>query len=283
MKKITVNSGQLSNVEGRDAFTAYYVVEAGKTMNIINETVILKRPFAQLNLGINNDELEDARKAGIIVDETKIIVSNVYNAFSAYDDAVVTDAEAGEMVFELNAIPKEKLVINGKEYNYLAMNYLLVGDKGSEKSLTDVQFIYQTTKGVKNDPITSFNSIPVQRNYRTNILGRLLTTPAEFTLVIDNSFEGTKAVLEPVDVNTWDEFTAAVGSIDPNYQYIRLQADISDTGNNCSLQNNVTIDLNGKSLEITEPNNMLNIGDKNNTTKPNVTITNGNLNCKVYA
>ena len=281
LKNIVVNPGQLSNVEGRDAFTAYYNVETGKTMNIINETITLKRPFAQLNLGINDDEMEDARKAGIVVKNTKIVVSNVYNAFSAYDDAVVK-GEAGEMVFELNDIPKEKLVINGKEYNYLAMNYLLVGDKGSEKSLTDVQFIYETTDGITNNPDTSFDYIPVQRNYRTNILGRLLTTPAEFTLVIDNSFEGTKAVLEPVDVNTWDEFTAAVGSIDPTYQYIRLCSDI-EYDKNYTIEKDVTINLNGKSLEITNPEKMLNIGDKNNSTKPNVTITNGNLNCMVYA
>ena len=273
LKKITVNSGQLSNVEGRDAFTAYYVVEAGKTMNIINETVILKRPFAQLNLGINNDELEDARKAGIIVDETKIIVSNVHNVFSAYDDAVVDGNVAAEMEFGLNDIPKEKLVINNQEYNYLAMNYLLVGDKGSEKSLTDVKFIYKTTTGVMNEPVTIFNSIPVQRNYRTNILGRLLTTPAEFTLVIDNSFEGTKAVLEPVEVNTWDEFTVAVGSIDPNYQYIRLCSDIT-YNDHYTLSKDVTIDLNNYSLGV-GPKKLFN-------NKSNSTIQNGIINGLFY-
>lgn len=283
LKKITVNSGQLSNVEGRDAFTAYYNVQADKTMNVINETVTLKRPFAQLNLGINDEEKKAAENAGIIVKETMIVVSNVYNAFSAYDDAVVANAEAGEMVFELNAIPEEKLIINDQKYNYLAMNYLLVGNKGSEKSLTDVKFIYETTDGITNNPVTSFDNIPVQRNYRTNIVGRLLTTPAEFTLLIDNSFDGIKPALwEPVDVNTWDEFTAAVTTIDPTCQYIRLCSDI-EYDKNYTIIKDVTINLNSKSLEISDPTQMLYIGDSKNSVKPNVTITNGNLNCKVYA
>lgn len=200
LKNIVVNDGQLSNVEGRDAFTAYYDVVTGESMNAINETVTLKRPFAQLNLGIDAVELEDAKKAGIEVAESKIVVSNVYKAFSAFDNAVVEGAETSEMTFELNAIPTEalKVTVNGEErfYNYLALNYLLVGDNGSEKSLTDVEFIWKGKDGETNDPTTTFLNIPVQRNYRTNIIGKLLTSPANFTIVVDAEFDGEKVVHE---------------------------------------------------------------------------------------
>ena len=200
LKNIVVNDGQLSNVEGRDAFTAYYDVVTGKSMNAINETVTLKRPFAQLNLGIDAVELEDAKKAGIEVAESKIVVSNVYKAFSAFDNAVVEGAETSEMTFELNAIPTEalKVTVNGEErfYNYLALNYLLVGDKDTEKSLTDVEFIWKGKDGETNDPTTTFLNIPVQRNYRTNIIGKLLTSPANFTIVVDAEFDGEKVVHE---------------------------------------------------------------------------------------
>ena len=196
LKNIVVNDGQSSNVEGRDAFTAYYDVETGKSMNAINETVTLKRPFAQLNLGIDDIELADAKKAGIEVAESKIVVSNVYKAFSAFDNAVVDDAETSEMTFELNAIPTEKLkvTVNGEErlYNYLALNYLLVGDNDTEKTLTDVEFIWKGNDGETNDPTTKFLNIPVQRNYRTNIIGKLLTSPANFTIVVDAEFDGEK-------------------------------------------------------------------------------------------
>ena len=202
LKNIVVNDGQLSNVEGRDAFTAYYDVVTGKSMNAINETVTLKRPFAQLNLGIDAVELEDAKKAGIEVAESKIVVSNVYKAFSAFDNAVVEGAETSEMTFELNAIPTEalKVTVNGEErfYNDLALNYLLVGDKDTEKSLTDVEFIWKGKDGETNDPTTTFLNIPVQRNYRTNIIGKLLTSPANFTIVVDAEFDGEKDVHEKI-------------------------------------------------------------------------------------
>ena len=196
LKNIVVKDGQLSNVEGRDAFTAYVDVTEGETMNAFTKEVTLKRPFAQLNLGIDDAELAEAANAGLIVAKSKIVVSNVYNAFSAFDNAVAENAVEGSMTFELNTIPTEKLkvTVNGEEklYNYLALNYLLVGDNGTEKTLTDVEFIWKGKDGETNDPTTTFLNIPVQRNYRTNIVGKLLTSPTIFNIIIDEEFEGEK-------------------------------------------------------------------------------------------
>ena len=218
LKNIVVNDGQLSNVEGRDAFTAYYDVVTGKSMNAINETVTLKRPFAQLNLGIDAVELEDAKKAGIEIAQSKIVVSNVYKAFSAFDNAVVKGAETSAMTFEMNTIPNEslKVTVNGevKEYTYLALNYLLVGDADTEKSLTDVEFIWKGKDGETNDPTTTFLNIPVQRNYRTNIIGKLLTNPATFNIVIDEKFIDSPK--NDYIVSVWDGESVETPDVDAN-------------------------------------------------------------------
>ena len=189
MKSIKINSA-CSNVEGRDAFSNYVDIEAEKTMNSISENVTLYRPFAQLNLGVDAQELADAAKAGVVVSNTQVTVTNVYDAFSAYDNTVASDAVLGTCTYALNGVPSEKLVVNGDEYTYLALNYLLVGDKGAEKSLTDVEFVWATADGKTNNPTTHFVNIPVQRNYRTNIIGKLLTNPAEFNISIDADFDG---------------------------------------------------------------------------------------------
>lgn len=197
LKNIVVKDGQLSNIEGRDAFTAYVDVTEGETMNAFTKEVTLKRPFAQLNLGIDDAEFAEAANAGLTVAKSKIVVSNVYNAFSAFDNAVAENAVEGSMTFELNAIPTEKLkvTVNGVEklYNYLALNYLLVGDNDSEKTLTDVEFTWESNNGDSNaESVTEFINIPVQRNYRTNIIGKLLTSPTIFNIIIDEEFDGEK-------------------------------------------------------------------------------------------
>lgn len=187
LKNIKFNDGQLSNIEARDAFTAYVDITKEESMDKINkDDIILYRPFAQLNFGSLEEDIEAARKSGIVIKNTKVTVSDVYTAFNAYEDAVT--GETSEMVFELNTLPTQALEANDNTYKYLAFNYILVGDRFAEKRLTDVKFEWEAENGYKNDPVTIFNNVPVQRNYRTNIIGYLLTNPAEFNLIIEEEF-----------------------------------------------------------------------------------------------
>ena len=202
-------------------------VTADMTMTAINETVELYRPFAQLNLGIDKTELQDAAKAGIVVTESYIKVSNVHKAFNAYNDAVVATDVAESMEFDLNTIPKEALSVDvnrdgvideaTEKFTYLALNYLLVGDKKSEKSLTDVEFVWATEDGKTNSPATNFINIPVQRNYRTNIIGKLLTNPATFNIVIEEGFENSPA--GDYIVSLWDGESTTTPGADANGTY----------------------------------------------------------------
>lgn len=238
LKNIVVNPGQLSNLESRDAFTGYYDVKKGETMNTITTTVDLRRPFAQLNLGIDATELKAAADAGAVVEKSYIKVSNVYNAFSAYDNAVVATDAAEEMEFAMNTIPAEALTVGEATYTYLAMNYLLVGDENAEKSLTDVTFVWEDENGVKNDPAISFINIPVQRNYRTNITGRLLTSPADFTITIDAAFKGEHP---GESEKTALEMAASVGG-----KYTLTEDIVLD--NTLNITNDLILDLNGKTI-----------------------------------
>lgn len=222
---IKVKDSQNSNIENRDAFTAYVDVDA--TVNTINEDVTLYRPFAQLNLGVDNTEWTDAVKAGVTVAKSKIVVTNVYDQFSAYDNAIVATAEPKTMTFAMNTIPTEELevdvdrdgtIANTEKFKYLALNYLLVGDAGTEKSLTDVEFVWENSDASKtNNPTTHFKNIPVQRNYRTNIIGKLLTNPATFNIVIDADF-----IDSPEDdyiVSVWDGESATTPVADADGVY----------------------------------------------------------------
>ncbi|MCF0194688.1 MAG: hypothetical protein HUK00_05890 [Bacteroidaceae bacterium] len=188
MKNIKVLGDQKTNLEGRDAFTAYADVTAAETMNSIVKAVSLYRPFAQLNMGTN--DVDAAKEAGFEVDSVSVKVTNVYTAFNAYDDQVAGDPVA--VTFALNDTLTETLTVkvNGvdKTYTYLALNYLLVGDKDAEKSLTDVELTIQPKTGA--DSKLTFNNVPVQRNYRTNIVGSLLTNSAQFDITLDTDFDG---------------------------------------------------------------------------------------------
>ena len=186
-----------SNIEHRDAFTNYVDVTAQESMKAVEKPVTLYRPFAQLNLGAVAEDVEAARKAGVVVTNSRITVSNVYTEFDAYNNTIAAGAQSKEVTFLMNEIPGQDLYVDmdnnattaDESFEYLALNYLLVGNAGSEKELTDVTFEWKTANNKTNDPVTVFKNIPVQRNYRTNIIGYLLTNPAVFNITIDEKFE----------------------------------------------------------------------------------------------
>ncbi len=73
-------------------------------------------------------------------------------------------------------------------------------------------------------------------------------------------------------VSTWEEFTAAIAAAP---KCVKLVADIT-YDKSYDIKSNVILDLNGKSLEISDPVSMLNIFS-------NATVKNGTIKGKVYA
>ncbi len=178
----TVNinyNGITSNLEKLDAFFAN---EKNLQVNgTINKTIQLKRPFAQLNIGAT--DYVAAETAAFKTASSVVKVNHVANAINirtgeATGNATITFADA--------PVPAdtETFHVTGVDADYLAMNYLLVND---DKQLVDVEFTAKSTKG---ETITrSYANVPVQRNYRTNIYGNILTEEANFNIEIVAGFD----------------------------------------------------------------------------------------------
>ena len=173
-KTVTVDyTNATSSVEAYDAFYAChpFTVNGAQT-----ETVELKRPFAQLNIG-TNDYLA-AANAGYTVTEAKV-KTTVYTTLNLANGEV-----DGEQTVEFGyaAVPTtETFPVAG--YEYMAMNYLLVS---ADKALVDVEFAY--TNGTA-EKVRTVGSVPVQRNYRTNIYGQLLTSDVDINVTIEPGFD----------------------------------------------------------------------------------------------
>lgn len=159
-KTMTVDyTAVVGNDENRDAFINDTTIIVNGNANL---DIHLRRPFAQLNIGTS--DLEASKNAGYEVTATKISVP-VYTTLD-----IISGEVDGETTFTYDwaALPQgEKFPVDG--YDYLAMNYLLVD---ADKEIRDVKFEY--TNGSVNKERT-FGSIPVQRNFRTNIYGDLFT------------------------------------------------------------------------------------------------------------
>ena len=176
-KSVSVDyAGVKSNDENLDAFYAWYTFTVTGTQT---ETVELKRPFAQLNVG--TADLDASESAGYVPTTSTVTVSNVYSTLNFATGAV---DGATAITFAENDIPAgEEFPVAG--YEYLAMNYLLVA---ADKALVEVEFTY--SDAANNAKTRTVGSVPVQRNYRTNIYGNILTSDVDLNVVIKPEYDG---------------------------------------------------------------------------------------------
>lgn len=194
LKAITVDysKNNTANEEKRDAF--YACVKSDIVKADYTQTITLTRPFAQLNVG--SDDLKEAEKAGL--DTTKLYVElrvtncpNVLNADFAkqsYTVAGSVEATFTKAICPATVVDSERINVelNGtpKSYSWLSMNYIFTSV--NKDDLKEVTFkLYE--EDTLLDTYTKDN-VPFQANWRTNLLGRLLTTDGELTVVIDPNF-----------------------------------------------------------------------------------------------
>ena len=181
-----------NNSDNCDAFFKKETITVSGNQSV---DVKLTRPFAQVNIG--TDDFDAAKASGLEVTQTEVVAK----AFATLNLATGKVSDEADRTFTMKAIPTasdgEFPVAGG--YKYLSMDYLLVG---ADKATVDVAFNYG---GPQN---RTFTNVPVQRNYRTNIYGSLLTNTTDFNVVIEPAFSGEFAH-EVVSISTFAALKAA--------------------------------------------------------------------------
>lgn len=143
-----------SNDDTFDAFYTYKTIFVeGKTMSVNAE---LRRPFAQLNIG----STDNITTSGITIE--------AYTLLNLETGAV---SNPKMVTFAQTPVPQgETFPVSG--YNHVAMNYLLIG---TDKELFDVIL---SCKNGASEIQRTFTSVPLQRNYKTNVYGSIFSTNA---------------------------------------------------------------------------------------------------------
>ena len=192
--KVNVDYTKITaNDESLDAFTAH--VNDFTVTGAMSQNVTLYRPWAQVNYGATQADWDAAVAAEINVAKSKVTVNNVYTQLNALTgqvegDATTADIELAANTIPASATPSRTLTVSGTNYKYIGLNYLLVGNEGQQSLIkADLQIFKE---GDDNTPVNTlaFSNVPVQRNYRTNIIGNLLTSQVQFNITIDPIYEG---------------------------------------------------------------------------------------------
>ena len=155
--------------------------------------VILKRPFAQVNLCTLNERAPEKNPADytIAIVNSKMTLKNVPTEFNVATGDVDGDAE---LEFTYAPVPSDPATIkvSEKEYYYAGMNYVFAGDNLELTYDIQTSLNNSTNYAVVNNVIAS---VPVKKNYRTNIVGNLLTSKTDYVIIVDAEFEAPEYVL----------------------------------------------------------------------------------------
>lgn len=161
-----------ANDEHRDAF---YAVETIAVSGAIGgRTVQLKRPFAQVNIGVTDQVMSKAASKGITFKDLSVTFSNVASRIDLVTDEVYRDVpdddHADYVPFKASSLPTQKFVVGGVEYNLISMNYVLV-DQGEEGTV--VRNISLLSDGGKFQ--RQFSDVTLRANHKTNIVGDIIS------------------------------------------------------------------------------------------------------------
>ena len=208
LRSVPMNANFLNNDYG----AAFFHAEKGFVPNGTSKNITLVRPFAQLNLGTTDESLRtDAGTFKLVSSSIKVTgMANQFNVFEGlgFDETVAT------YDYGTNGVPQEGLSVSGVQdpFNYVSMNYLAV--LGNEKALVDVEASIVVKNIATNETQTiyhTFTNVPVQENYRTNIVGNLISSTTDFVVKVDNAFakDDNETLLPDNDYYVVDNVEAA--------------------------------------------------------------------------
>ena len=217
-------------------YAAFYAVDFISDSTPRNKKVYLERPFAQLNIGTKYTIDYEKDPYAIQMLESEVTVKKVPTVFN-----VATSAVSGEhnFTFKMHDVLGDALEVNGEPYKYVAMNYMFAGAEGRTAEVSyKINAQIKTQNGNSIDEVElnkTVLNVPLKENYRTNIVGNLLTSSTDYEVIVDADWAGEDLAPDAL-------FLAAA-----NGGEVTLTKDVELT-TPLVVNSEMTINLNGKTI-----------------------------------
>ena len=162
-----------------DAYDAFYASTEFVQGTTTSTAITAKRPFAQLNL-ITKDLNENFQPGAVSVTYTSP------QSFNPFDGSV---SNMTEVTYKADSPYYNPTTVTTATQHTLVMNYLFA----AADDQTILPSVKMTAKLTVDAEIEVAN-VPVKRNYRTNIIGNLLTEQTDYTITVDPAWSGATDV-----------------------------------------------------------------------------------------
>lgn len=199
---VTVNYEGDNNDENRDAFfkAETFTVRGNQEIG-----VVLKRPFAQINVGVDQQDWEDALASNIEIENSSVVIEEAATKIDLLtgnvSDPVTVEYELATIPYQFTTSQTLEVETDatrdGKEqYVWLSMSYILPYDASeggaARTTVESLSYTFDPENTSKKDILFNegLNGVPVRRNWRTNILGKILTGDIQFNISILPIYDG---------------------------------------------------------------------------------------------
>ena len=179
-----LNEARKGNNDSLDAFSKMEVITREESKAGFSKSVKLTRPFGQVNFITTDIPAINALTGGSAFLPTDVKVS--YITCTGFN--VLTQTGTGSEAIEYTAPVYSAMdpATNPAKYT-LSMDYMLTAT--SDRETRNLVKLTALANGYELTTVEVAN-YPVQRNYRTNIIGKILTGDVTFNITIDPIYDG---------------------------------------------------------------------------------------------
>ena len=226
LTNITYPEALVANSEDYAAFCGAAYVE--KVQGSRSASVELTRPFAQINIASADPDFP------VEITSSRVKVSGAGKCFN-----VATEQVSDNIDVTFSAAPKPNGTFSEAYPHYIASNYIFANGTVS------VEYEINANLGQISTFESPISNVPVARNYKTNIVGNLLSSEIDYSVSLTDTW--TTPANEILIASNEEELLAAfeVGG------YVQLVKDIELT-NVLHVDSGIEVylDLNGKNIIV---------------------------------
>ena len=194
-----VTTGYAGNDDQRDAFfyTGEVTVEGPK-----DYTLELKRPFGQLNIITTDYGLIPEEHNNLLPVKVQLTYKNIPTGINLLTgELLTTDGTVTTQAVTGTAVDIAGPAVEGNDdAKQLSFDYIFA-PANDQHLIGELTMSFLQSDGKTSTGITAytFKSLPVQRNYRTNVSGAILTDRAGLSIEVKPGFDGTETVAEQAE------------------------------------------------------------------------------------
>ena len=179
-----LNAARTGNNDALDAFSKMEVITREESKAGFTKSVQLTRPFGQVNFITTDIPAINALTGGSAFLPTDVKVS--YTTYTGFNVLTQTGTGSEDIEYTAPVYSAEDTQNDPAKYT-LSMDYMLTAT--SDRETRNLVKLTALANGYELTTVEVAN-YPVQRNYRTNIIGKILTGDATFNITIDPIYGG---------------------------------------------------------------------------------------------